>query len=56
MICKVYDCNEKVSAHGYCGEHHRRKILRLKVKLRKVREEERRVGAELARLYSRSGR
>jgi hypothetical protein len=49
------DCGKKATAHGLCGEHLRAKKMELKMKLRKVREEERRLGAELACLYSRGG-
>ena len=45
-------CGKKVTAHGLCGEHLRKRKLELKAKLKKIREEERLVGAELARLYS----
>lgn len=45
------DCGRKETAHELCGEHLREKKLELKAQLKKVCEEERRIGAELARLY-----
>ena len=57
MICKElvkggYRCGKKVLTRGLCGEHVRKRKMELRVKLRRLREEERRVGSELASLYS----